>query len=101
MPESDDHNSSLNRREPASSEFKSEHARRSELEDSGTETPIESEWDRNELDDEFEDFDLSFKFEDYAPLWLQKVKSFFGRDPEWSIASTVGAVAIILTVLLL
>lgn len=101
MPESDEHNSSLNRRKPASSEFESEHTWRSELEDSETAPPIESEWDANELDDELEDFDLSFKFEDFAPLWLQKVKSFFSSDPEWSIASTVGALAIILTVLLL
>jgi uncharacterized repeat protein (TIGR01451 family) len=32
---------------------------------------------------------------------MQKLRSLYGTDPEWSLASTVGAVAIILTVLLL
>jgi len=102
MPESDNHNSSLNRREPESSAFETEAAWRSELEDSGAEPPYESGWDSNHLDDdEIEDFDLSFKFEDYAPVWVQKIKALFGTDPEWSLASAVGALAIILTALLL
>ena len=90
MPESNDQNSSWNRREPQS--FETEDSGTGQWEDSGTESP--REWDAS-------DFDLSLRFEDYAPLWMQKVKSFFGKDPEWSLASSVGAIAIILTVLLL
>ncbi len=102
MPESDDHNSSLNRREPESSDFEVEDAWRSELEESGAEPPYEADWDSSRLDDdEIEDFDLSFKFEDYAPVWVQKIKVLFSTDPEWSLASAVGVLAILLTVILL
>ena len=92
IPESDNHNSSWNRREPQP--FEAEELGPNELDNSETEIPRESEWDSSE-------FDLSLKFEDYAPLWLQKVKSLFDKDPEWSLTSTVGAIAIILTVILL
>ncbi|MCA9015730.1 MAG: hypothetical protein KDA77_10405 [Planctomycetaceae bacterium] len=101
MPESEDLNSSLNRREPLPSESESEELIHSEIEETGVESSLESDWDSNRLDDDIENFDLSFKFEDYAPVWMQKLKSLYGTDPEWSIASTVGAIAIILTVLLL
>lgn len=101
MPESDDLNSSLNRREPLSSKSETEEIIHSEIEASEVNSSLETGWDDNDLDDEIESFDLSFKFEDYAPVWIQKLKSLYGADPEWSVASTVGAVAIILTVLLL
>ncbi|MFK7778060.1 MAG: hypothetical protein QM501_08070 [Gimesia sp.] len=92
MPESDDHNSSWNRREPQPLE--AEEAWPNDLDDSETEIPDESEWDASK-------FDLGFKFEDYAPIWVQNVKAFYNKDPEWSLTSTIGAIAIILTVSLL
>ncbi|WP_145219544.1 COG1470 family protein [Gimesia alba] len=101
MPESDDLNSSLNRREPLPSESETEERIHSEMEETEVGSSLESDWDSDDLQDEIESFDLSFKFEDFAPVWMQKLKSLYGTDPEWSLASTVGAVAIILTVLLL
>ncbi|WP_339727076.1 hypothetical protein [uncultured Gimesia sp.] len=101
MPESDDLNSSLNRRELLSSKSETEEIIHSEIEETEVGSSLESDWDNNNLDDEIDNFDLSFKFEDYAPVWMQKLKSLYGADPEWSFASTFGAVAIILTVLLL
>lgn len=92
MPESDKQNSSWKRREPQA--FEAEETEFNDLEDSTFESLDDPEWDAS-------DFKLTLEFEDYAPLWVQKVKSFFERDPEWSLASTVGAIAIILTLILL
>lgn len=101
MPESDDQNSSWNRREPLAPESDMEKGWQTDLENTLSAYEAESEFDSNADDADLDEFDFSLKFEDYAPVWMQKFKSLFSSDPEWSLASAVGCVAIILTVILL
>ncbi|QDT96324.1 DUF11 domain-containing protein [Gimesia aquarii] len=101
MPESDDQNSSWNRHEPLAPESETDEGWPTDLEGTLSEEGIEPESGLNASNAELEEFDFSLKFEDYAPVWLQKLRSFFSSDPEWSFASAVGCVAIILTVILL
>ncbi|WP_232103780.1 DUF11 domain-containing protein [Gimesia algae] len=99
MPPADDQNSDLSHR--AFSDAASEENGREVSEEINTEQSSESDWYSAEIEDDAVEYDLSLKFEDYAPVWLIKFKALFGSAPEWSVASTLGAIAIILTVLLL
>ncbi|WP_417388917.1 hypothetical protein [Gimesia sp.] len=98
-PPADDHRSDLNRRAPA--EVASETNGREESTEISATNSRESDWYSEEIQDDAVEYDLSLKFEDYAPAWLIKTKALFGRAPEWSISSTLGALAIILTIMLL
>lgn len=101
MPESDSRNSSWNRRESLSSDSELEREFRTEIENESTEDQDQSEFDSNSSDYDLDDYDFSLKLEDYAPAWFLKIKSLYGTDPEWLLASAFGAVAIILTITLL
>ncbi|WP_417375613.1 hypothetical protein [Gimesia maris] len=99
MPPADDHNSDLNRRAPA--ETAPGANGREEPDEISTANSSESDWYSEEIEDDAVEYDLSLKFEDYAPAWLIKLKTLFGRAPEWSISYSLGATAIVLTILLL
>lgn len=99
MPPADDHNSDLNRR--ARADAASAENGREESDEISTANSSKSDWYSAEIEDDAVEYDLSLKFEDYAPAWLIKFKALFGSAPEWSVASTLGAIAIILTILLL
>ena len=99
MPPADDHNSDLNRRAPA--ETAPGANGREEPDEISTANSSESDWYSEEIEDDAVEYDLSLKFEDYAPAWLIKLKTLSGRAPEWSISYSLGATAIVLTILLL
>ncbi|MCA9004310.1 MAG: DUF11 domain-containing protein [Planctomycetaceae bacterium] len=99
MPPTDDQNSDLNRRAHNSAAY--EETEHEESEEISTVNSSESDWYSEEIEDDAVEYDLSLKFEDYAPAWLIKVKALFGHAPEWSVSYSLGATAIVLTILLL
>lgn len=106
MPESDDRNSSWNRRKSLSSDSEIEREFHAEIENvsienDSSEDQYQSDFDSNSSDDDLDDYDFSLQFEDYAPAWFLKIKSLYGTDPEWLLAATFGVIAIVLTITLL
>lgn len=99
MPESDNQNSSWNRHEPQP--FGAEEPGFADIDEPECEDLRDSELDSQEFNNASQEFDFSLKFEDYAPVWMQKVKALYDTDPAWTLASTFGAIAIILTITLL
>lgn len=101
MPKSNKDNSSWNRRESLSADSELEQEFQTKIESNSTEEQDQSEFDSNSSDYDLEEYDFSLKLEDYAPAWFLKLRSLFGTDPEWLLASTFGVIAIILTLTLL
>ncbi|MEQ9067858.1 MAG: hypothetical protein RLO18_14095, partial [Gimesia chilikensis] len=104
MPQPENRNSKWNQREELTSEAETE--AETEAVDSGEYSDLsddsaqEADWYSQEIDDDADEYDLSLKFEDFAPIWLQKAKSLYDSNPEWSVASALGVVALTLTTLL-
>ncbi|QDT28985.1 Large cysteine-rich periplasmic protein OmcB precursor [Gimesia panareensis] len=98
MPQPEDHNSKWTRREEITRETESNMV--DSEEQSLVDESQEADWYSQEIDDDAEEYDLSLKFEDFAPVWLQKLKGLYDKNPEWSVASAIGVVALVLTTLL-
>ncbi|MEQ8856053.1 hypothetical protein [Gimesia sp.] len=100
MPQPENRNSKWNQREELTSEAETEAVESGEYSDLADEPAQEADWYSHEIDDDADEYDLSLKFEDFAPLWLQKAKSLYDSNPEWSVASALGVLALTLTTLL-
>lgn len=101
MPQPDNRNSNWNRRDEVSDDAGLEADSDPGLSAEEAEPATEADWYSQEIEDDAGEYDLSLKFEDFAPIWLQKLRSLYGLNPEWSVASTIGAIALVLTTILL
>ena len=100
MPQPENRNAKWNQREELTSEAETEAVDSGEYSDLSDDSAQEADWYSQEIDDDADEYDLSLKFEDFAPIWLQKAKSLYDSNPEWSVASALGIVALVLTTLL-
>lgn len=100
MSQPENRNSKWNRREKITSDEEADAVDGEEHELVDVEQTNEADWYSQEIDEDADEYDLSLKFEDFAPAWLQKAKGLYDSNPEWSMASAIGVVALTLTTLL-
>ncbi len=100
MSQPENRNSKWNRREKITSDAEADAVDGEEHELVDVEQTNEADWYSQEIDEDADEYDLSLKFEDFAPAWLQKAKGLYDSNPEWSMASAIGVVALTLTTLL-